>query len=207
MIQAECKLLGAAVVLVLIHGAGAVLPRKLVFQLQRHHRDAVYREHHINGVCIGGGITELPGTAKDICFIPFHSFGVQPGLRLEIAHPQLAAHILDAVAENKQKPLIGDGGFQTVIQLFFCFFAVIAGIFCPFFGLSLGDKLAQYIHIDALFYIVLTVMYPVTVRILSVELHIPALRRDQEGFNVSLEPFLAFVHDVPLIFSEAVLPL
>ena len=175
MIQAECKLLGAAVVLVLIHGAGAVLPRKLVFQLQRHHRDAIYREHHINGVCIGGRITELPGTAKDICFIPFHSFGVQPGFRLEIAHPQLAAHILDAVAENKQKPLIGDGGLQTVIQLFYCLFTVIAGIFCPFFGLGLCNKLAQHIHIDAPCHIVLTVMYPVAVGILPIELRVPAL--------------------------------
>lgn len=88
-----------------------------------------------------------------------------------------------------------------MIQLFCRLVAVVPSIFRPFFRLSLGDKLAQHIHIDALFYIVLTAMYPVAVRILPVELHIPALRRDQKGFNVPLEPFLTFVHDGSLLFD------
>ena len=207
VVGTKCKFLGAAVILVLVDCTGAVLPGELIFQFQCNHRDTVDRKHHINGVRVARRIAELPGTAQNIGFVAFECFGVQPGFRLEVARPQFAAHILDAVAQDMEQPLIGDGSLQPVIQLFYRLVAVVPGIFRPFFRLGLGDKFAQHIHVDALVQIMLAGMDPVAVRILPVELRVPALRRDQKSFNVPLEPFLTFVHDVPLIFSEAVLPL
>ena len=98
MIQSECKFLGAAVVLELVDGTDIVLTCQLVLQFQGNHRNAVDRQHHINGVGIGGAVSELSGTAKDIGIIQFGSQGVQIRLRLEEADFQLATHVLNAVA-------------------------------------------------------------------------------------------------------------
>ena len=176
VVGTECKFLGAAVILVLVDGTGAVLPGELIFQFQCNHRDTVDRKHHVDGVRVARRIVELPGTAQNIGFIAFQCFGVQPGFRLEVAHSQFAAHILDAVAQDMEQSLIGDGRFQPMIQLLGRLVTIVPGVFRPFFRLGLGDKLAQHIHVDAPCHIVLTVMQPVAVRILPIELRVPALR-------------------------------
>ena len=194
MVHAERKFLGAAVVLVLVDGADIVLPFQLVFQLQSNDRNAVYRKHHINGVVVGRCIAELAGTAKDIGVVALHRKGVQVGFRLKIAHPQLAAHILDTVAQNIQQALIGNAGFQPVVQLVCRLIAVVFGVARPFFGLCCGDELAKHVHIDTFADILLARLHPMPVGILPVELGVAALRRNQKGFYVALKPFFAFVH-------------
>ena len=54
VVQPEGKLLRAAVLLKLLHGAPNVLTLELVLQLNRHNGDTVHRKHHINGVCAAG---------------------------------------------------------------------------------------------------------------------------------------------------------
>ena len=61
---------------VIIDGAYIILPSELVFQFQRHYGDAIDRQHHVDGVGVGGGVAELPGAAEDIRLITFHSKGV-----------------------------------------------------------------------------------------------------------------------------------
>lgn len=100
VVQAERELLGAAVMLELVDGADIVLPGQLVLQFQSNHRNAVHRQHHVDGIGIGGGVAELTGAAKDVSLVELNSKRVQVGLWLEEADLQLAAHILDTVAED-----------------------------------------------------------------------------------------------------------
>ena len=182
--------------LVLIDGAYIVLPSELVFQFQRHYGDAIDRQHHVDGVGVGGGVAELPGAAEDIRLITFHSKGVQIRFRLEKANLQLATHILDAVAQNIKKALIGYGGFQPVIQLVRSAGTVIFGVLCPILWLGFGDKFAENIHVDALCHIMLANMYPIALGILSAKLSVATCRRGQKGLNVSLKSLFGFIHDI-----------
>lgn len=182
--------------LVLVDGADAVLPGELVLQFKRNHGDTVDGQHHVDGIGVGRGVAELPGATQNIGFVALCIQGIQVGLRLEIADLQLAAHVLDAVAQDVQQTLIGDGGLQPVVQLVRRSSPVIFGVLGPFFWLGFGDELAEHIHIDALGKIVLTVMYPVALGILPTELGVAPGRGDQEGFNIPLEPLFAFVHDI-----------
>ena len=84
----------------LVDGADIVLPGQLVLQFQSNHRNAVHRQHHVDGIGIGGGVAELTGAAKDVSLVELNSKRVQVGLWLEEADLQLAAHILDTVAED-----------------------------------------------------------------------------------------------------------
>lgn len=180
VVQTERKFLGTTVTLVLVDGTDIVLPGQLAFQFECHHGDTVDGKHHVDGVGVSSRVTKLTGAAQDVCLVPLGSKGVQIGLRLEEANLQLAAHILDAVAQNIQKALIGYGGFQPVIQLVRGAVTVIFGVLCPFLGLGFGDELAEDIHVDALCDIVLTGMYPVALGILSAKLSVATCRRNQE---------------------------
>ena len=201
VIQTERELFGAAVILILVDRADIVLHGKLILELQRHDRNAVYGQRHVNGVGIGSRIPELAGAAKDICLVAFYGDRVQIGFRLEKANLQLAAHILDAIAENIQKSLTGDGLFQSMIQLVNSLNAIILGVSGPFLWLRLGDEFAENVHVDALGNIVLAVMYPVPLGILPAELRVTTCRRNQEGFDIPFKPLFAFVHHkVPPIF-------
>ena len=196
MVQTERKFLGTTVTFVLVDGTDIVLPGQLVLQLQCHHGDTVDGKHHVNGVGVGSRITKLTGAAQDVCLVSLGSKGVQIGLRLEEADFQFATHILDSVAEDIQQTLVRDGGFQPVIQLVRSAGTIIFGVLGPFLGLGLGDKLAEYIHIDALRNIVLTGMYPIALGILSAKLSVATCRRGQKGLNVSLKSLFGFIHDI-----------
>lgn len=196
VVQTERKFLGITVTFVLVDGTDIVLPGQLVFQFECHHGDTVDGKHHVDGVGVGSRVTKLTGAAQDVCLVSLGSKGVQIGLRLEEADFQFATHILNAVAQNIQKALIGYGGFQPVIQLVRGTGTVIFGVLCPFLGLGFGDKLAEYIHIDALRNIVLTGMYPIALSILSAELGVATCRRGQKGLNVSLKSLFGFIHDI-----------
>ena len=194
MVQTECKLLRAAVVLKLIDSTDIVLPGELVLQFQSYNRNAIHRQYHVDGVAVGGGVAELTCTAEDIRLIALHVNGVQFRLRLEEADLQLAAHILNAVAEDIQQALIGNSGLQAVVQLVRSLVTIVFGILRPFPGLGLGDKFAENIHIDALCHIVLTGVHPVALGILPVELGVATLRGDEEGFYIPFKSFLTFIH-------------
>ena len=185
----------------MVDRADIVLPGKLVLEFQRHDRNAVYGQRHVNGVGIGSRIPELAGAAKDICLVVFYGDRVQVGFRFEKADLQLAAHILDAIAEDIQKPLIGDGLFQSMIQLVNSLKAIILRVSGPFLRLCLGDEFAENVHVDALGNIVLAGMYPVPLGILPAELRVTTCRRNQEGFDIPFKPLFAFVHgDSPHLF-------
>ena len=194
VIQAERKFLGTTVTFVLVDGADIVLPGQLVLQLQCHHGDTVDGKHHVDGVGVGSRVTKLTGAAQDVCLVSLGSKGVQIGLRLEEADFQFATHILDAVAQNIQKALVGDGGFQPVVQLVRGAVTVIFGILGPILGLGLCDEFAEDIHIDALCHIMLANMYPIALGILTTELGIAARRGNKEGFNIPFKALFTFVH-------------
>ena len=194
MVQAEGKLLGAAVVLELIDGTDIVLACQLILQFQSDYGNTIYRQHHVDGIAVGSSVAELTGAAKNICFIAFNCQWVQIGLRLKEANFQFAAHVLNTVAENVKQALVGDGSFQAMIQLICSRSSIILGILRPFFGLSLCNELAQHIHVNALCDIVLTIMYPVAVSILSVKLGISTFRGNEEGFYVPFKAFFTFIH-------------
>ena len=200
VIQAERKFLGAAVMLELVDGADIVLPSQLVFQFQRNHWNAVHGQHHVDGVGIGGGIAELTGAAEDISLVALNGKGIQIGLRLKETDLQLAAHILNAVAEDIQQALIGDSGFQTVIQLVRCFIAVKLLILCPFLRLGFGDKLTKHIHIDALFEVMLPCFHPISISVLTVKLNIATRFGNQKGLYISFKSLFTFIHMLFLSF-------
>ena len=175
VIKPEGKLLGAAILLKLLHGAPNVLTLELVFQLNGHNGDTVHREHHVYGVCAAGGILELTGAAKNIGLIQFNKRFVQGRLRLKVANLQFDAHICDAVAEHIDQALIGDCLLQAGVELVRSFVTVVFDILRPLFRLRVCDKLTEHVHIDTACDIVLPVMYPIPVSILSNKLLVAAL--------------------------------
>ena len=139
-------------------------------------------------------VLELTCAAEDICLVPFRRQGVQVRLRLEIAHSKLASHILNTVSEHVDKAVVGNGGFQTVVQLVCCFVSIIFGVFSPFLRLSLSNEFAQHIHIDAFALIVMTSVDPFAICILTAELNISAFRRNKERLYIAFKSFFAFIH-------------
>ena len=117
VIQAERKFFGAAVILKLVDGTDIVLPGQLILQFQSNNRNTVHGKHHIDGVGVCHRITELTGAAEDVCFIAFSINGVQIRLRLKEANLQFATHVLNAIAQDIQQALVGNGSFQAMIQL------------------------------------------------------------------------------------------
>ena len=83
----EDGLLGIAVPLVLPHGVRGALTRKVVLELHGHHRNAVQKQHHINGIiCVirHGAVAQLAHHFKTICGILGHKIRVFRRYRLEI---------------------------------------------------------------------------------------------------------------------------
>ena len=139
-------------------------------------------------------VLELTCAAEDICLVPFCRQGVQVRLGLEIAHSELATHILYAISEHVDKTVIGNGGFQTVIQLVCSFVSIVFGILSPFFRLSLSNEFAQHIHIDALTLIMMASVDPFAICVLTAELGITAFRRNKERLYIAFKSFFAFIH-------------
>ena len=69
--QSRRVFLGVAVVLILLDSIFYGLPGIMIFQFQRHQRQAVQGNHHVYAVCIHPTVIQLARHAKDVLFIKF----------------------------------------------------------------------------------------------------------------------------------------
>ena len=78
-VGAEQRLLGAAAGLVLLHGVLGTLAGEIVFQLHRHHRNAVQKQHRIDRMILIVGqraIAQLPHQLKAVLLIARDGIGI-----------------------------------------------------------------------------------------------------------------------------------
>ena len=69
LIKSECRFIRVAVILPLTHSVIHRLPGELIFQFNRHNRDAVDSQHHIDCICIAFRIVPLADTLADILLV------------------------------------------------------------------------------------------------------------------------------------------
>ena len=117
LILTKTRFLGIAVIHPLAFGVIDGLAGKLIFQLNRHNRNAVQRQHHINGVIVRFRIMPLPDALADILLVIFHCQCVQSRLRCKIADRELNAAMLEAVAQHFNQTDLLHGAIERLVEL------------------------------------------------------------------------------------------
>ena len=116
-VQAEAIFARVAAVHPLHFGVVDTLAGQLVFQLQRHHRDTVDRQHHIHAVVVFVGVMPLADALADVLLVVAVRGGVQGGFRLEIADAEFHAAITEPVAQHRNQAI----GVHRVLKGFIKF--------------------------------------------------------------------------------------
>ena len=87
-----------AVVHPLMAGVLHVLSRQLVLQFEGHYRDAVHRQHHVDGIVILRRVCKLTCTLHDVLLVVQVQLLIQRTGWFEIYQLELEAQVIDAIA-------------------------------------------------------------------------------------------------------------
>ena len=188
LVETEHRLLGITIICPLlfcfIHG----LSRQLILKFYGDNRDAIEGKQHINAVLVLLGIMPLPDALTYILLIVRYSQVVQFGLRFEIAHTEIDAAMLEAVAENGNQSVLCHGVLKGLVELAYRVDGTHPFKTLPRHWLSGLNKVRQrhdvQIHSTAFF------AAQSLVRCLCPA----ALFRNEVGFYEFLKCFLALVH-------------
>ena len=101
----EDRFARVAVVAVLVDGVGGGLAAERVLQLQRHQRDAVHRQRHIQRLFRLRAEVQLPREPQPIGPVARLQFRVKPVRRAEKGDAQGLAETLEAVAQRGQRAM------------------------------------------------------------------------------------------------------
>jgi hypothetical protein len=110
----EDRFTRVAVVAVLVDGIRRRLAAQGVLEFQRHHRDAVDRQHHIQRLLRLRAEVQLSGEPQPIGLIARLQLRVQAVRRAEEGHPQGLAETLETVTQRGQRAV----GVQPLAQRF-----------------------------------------------------------------------------------------
>ena len=184
MVETEAELLGITVVLELLDSILNILSLILVLELHCNDRDTIEGKHHINGIVVLGGVSELTSYAEHIAAVELHQVLVKLRLRLEVAHLDVDAHILEAVLENVHQAIFGNRVLETSVKLLGSVVTIVLDISRPLLGLSLHNEIDEHLGVDRLFLVVFIFVYSVPIRVHIRELLIATFCAYQEGFYV-----------------------
>lgn len=83
------RILVRPVEFIMTDGVVGILPGELVFELHRHHGNAVQKQHDVDAVLVGYGIVQLTSTVEDIALILRLCRLVDRGLRLPVGDAEM----------------------------------------------------------------------------------------------------------------------
>jgi len=177
-IKLEAQFAGIAVVHPLLLGIVHRLAGVLVLQLQRKQGDAVEHQHHIHTLVVLGRIMPLPNHIADVLLIQGICRFVEMAFRLEVAHAERDAPMLEAMAQHTDEAIRIAGIIESKAELFDRIALAHAFKARPFARLGGLDEADERIGVKA---------YRGIVHIGG--MGIAALRGEQEGFYVLFEMF------------------
>ena len=131
----------------LLLGVIDILPRILIFQFKGENGNAVEHKHHIDGIFVIGGIMPLAHAVADVFCIDGNGSLIESRFGLEITDTEFYAPVLEAVAQDGQKPV----GIAGVIERKAAFAHGLNGILinkpCPLPGLSFLNEFYESVNI------------------------------------------------------------
>ena len=118
-----------------------ILTCQLVLQFQRHHRDAVDRQYHIDGVMVQRGVSELARTLYNILLILQVQLLVERACWFEIHQLELKAQVVDAVAQYPYQTTLMNLVLQHIVKAVFRLGTILLLIQIPFLRLCQTEEL------------------------------------------------------------------
>ena len=165
----EDRLTRVAVVAILVNGIGRRLPTQGVLELERHHRDAVDRQHHIQRLFRLRAEVQLAGKPQPIGLKARFQLRVQAVGRAEECDPQGLAETLEAVTQRGQRAV----GVQPLAQRFQHPRAGLLSVQCfqllPHLALGGTDEVQRLVREDR----------PLAVEALTVDRRVPIRKQDR----------------------------
>lgn len=142
----EQRLARVAVVLVLADRVLHVLPVERVLELRREDRDAVQEEHHIEALLVLFAEPELADDREQVRRVQTTGLLVQAAGRPEVRQAELAARVLEALAEHGQRSPAFDLRGQALQELVLDAHAMMLGDLLPLLGLGGEDEVQDVLR-------------------------------------------------------------
>ena len=184
LVELEAQLPRVAVGDPLALAVVGILAGVLVFQLEGEHGDAVHRQHHVHALVALGGVEPLAVAADLVRRVKLRRRLIQARLRLEIAHAEGDAPVLEAVAQHRHQAVRVTGVVKGADELCHRVDRVRALETRPGLGLGAPHKPNQRFREHP---------QPRVVHILVVG--IPTLRGEQEDGDVGFKALFCGIGD------------